>query len=76
MSSPMNYLLNKFIIKIRTVAPYNYQSLQAKHGIKSLSTFANQASNQLRSDVAKIVTFGYICIQHIQHPKFRELQSI
>ena len=38
MSSLMTYILNKFNIKIRTVAPYNHQSLQAEHGIKSLST--------------------------------------
>ena len=38
MSPLMTYLLNKFNIKIRTVAPYNHQSLPAKHGIKSLST--------------------------------------
>ena len=38
MSSIMTYLLNKFNIKIRTVALYNHQSLQAEHGIKSLST--------------------------------------
>ena len=38
MSSLMTYLLNKFNIKIRTVVPYNHQSLQAEHGIKSLST--------------------------------------
>ena len=38
MSSLMTYLLNKFNIKIRTVAPYNYQSLQGEHGIKSLPT--------------------------------------
>ena len=37
MSSLMKYLLNKFNIKIKTVAPYNHQSLQAEHGIKSLS---------------------------------------
>ena len=37
MSSLMMYLLNKFNIKIKTVAPYNHQSLQAEHGIKSLS---------------------------------------
>ena len=36
MSSLMTYLLNKFNIKIRTVAQYNHQSLQAEHGIKSL----------------------------------------
>ena len=38
MSSLMNYLFNKFNIKIKTVVPYNHQSLQAEHGIKSLST--------------------------------------
>ena len=37
MSSLMTYLLNKFGIKIKTNAPYNHQSLQAEHGIKSLS---------------------------------------
>ena len=29
MSSLMNYLFKKLDIKIKTVAPYNYQSLQA-----------------------------------------------
>ena len=38
MSLLMTYLLNKFNIMIRTVAPYNHQSLRAEHGIKSLST--------------------------------------
>ena len=38
ISSLMNYLFNKFDIKIKTVAPYSHQSLQAEHGIKSLST--------------------------------------
>ena len=37
MSSLMTYLLDKFNIKSRTVTPYNHQSLQAEHGIKSLS---------------------------------------
>ena len=37
MSSLMTYLLTKFNINIRTVAPYNHQSLQAEHSIKSLS---------------------------------------
>ena len=36
MSSVMNYLFKKLDIKIKTVAPYNHQSLQAEHGIKSL----------------------------------------
>ena len=38
MSSFMNYLFSKFNIKMKTVAPYNHQSLQAEHGIKLLST--------------------------------------
>ena len=38
MSSLMTYLLNKCNIKIRTVVPYNHQSLQAEHIIKFLST--------------------------------------
>ena len=37
MSSVMSYLFKRLEIKIKTVAPYNHQSLQAKHGIKSLS---------------------------------------
>ena len=38
MSSLMNYLFTKFNIKIKTVTPYNHQSLQAEHGIKLLLT--------------------------------------
>ena len=37
MSALMNYLVRKLNIKIKTVAPYSHQSLQAEHGIKSLS---------------------------------------
>ena len=38
MSTLMNYLFRKFGIKVKTVAPYNHQSFQAEHGIKSLSS--------------------------------------
>ena len=37
MPTLMNYLFRKINVKIKTVAPYNHQSLQAEHGIKSLS---------------------------------------
>ena len=37
MSLLMSYLFKKLGIKIKTVARYNHQSLQAEHGIKSLS---------------------------------------
>ena len=39
ISSLMNYLFKILDTKIKTVAPYNQQSLQAEHGIKSLLTF-------------------------------------
>ena len=37
MFTLMNYLFRKLNIKIMTIVPYNHQSLQAEHGIKSLS---------------------------------------
>ena len=36
-SSFINYLFKRLGIKIKTVSPYTHQSLQAEHGIKSLS---------------------------------------
>ena len=38
MSTLMNYLFKKLRVKIKTVGPYNHQSLQAEHGIKSFSS--------------------------------------
>ena len=35
MLTLMNYLFKRFGIKIKTVAPYNHQSLQVEHGIMS-----------------------------------------
>ena len=37
MSSLITYLFHRLDIKIKTIAPYNHQSLQVEHGIKSLS---------------------------------------
>ena len=52
MSSLMTYLLNKFGIKIKTIALYNHLSLQAKHGIKSLSCILTKHLTKLGSDLA------------------------
>ena len=38
ISSSIKYLLKKSDIKFKTVAPYNYHSLHAELGMKSLST--------------------------------------
>ena len=36
MSTLMNYLFKKLWVKIKTVGPYNHQSVQPEHRIKSL----------------------------------------
>ena len=58
----MNYLFSKFNIKIKTVAPYNHQSLQAEHRIKSLSTIFTKCLTNLGETVAKILVFSHIHI--------------
>ena len=42
MLSLINYLFSKLDIKIKTVAPYNHQSLQTEHRIKSLLTILTE----------------------------------
>ena len=62
MSSLMNYLFSKFNIKIKTVALYNHQSLQAEHGIKSLPTIlAIHLTNlgQMQPKYLSLATFTY-----------------
>ena len=62
MSSIMNYLFNKLDIKVKTVAHYNYQSLQAKHEIKSLSAILSKHLTNLGQMWPKylsLATFAY-----------------
>ena len=62
MSSFMTYLLYKFNIKIKTVAPYNHQSLQAEHGMKSLSNILTSHLTKLGNIWPKylsLATFDY-----------------
>ena len=62
MSSLMTYLLHKFNIKIKTVAPYNYQSLQVEHRIKSLSCILTKHLTNLGQMWPKylsLATFSY-----------------
>ena len=62
MSSLMTYLLSKFNIKIKTVTPYNHQSFQAEHGIKSLSTMLTKHLTDLGQMWPKywpLATFAY-----------------
>ena len=62
MSSLMTYIFHKFGIKIKTVAPYNYQSLQAEHRIKSLSHILTKhltGLGQMWTKYLSLATFAY-----------------
>ena len=61
-SSLMTYLFHKFDIKIKTVAPYNHQSLQAEHRIKSLSHILSKhltSLGQMGTKYLSLATFAY-----------------
>ena len=68
MFSLVTYLLNKFSIKIKTVVPYNHQTIQAEHRIKSLSNILTKHLKNLGQMWQKIFIFGYVCLQHINTP--------
>ena len=62
MSSLMNYLFKALGIKIKTVGPYNHKSLQAEHGIKSLSNKLTKhltGQGQTRHNFLSLATFAY-----------------
>ena len=62
MSSLMSYLFKKLGIKIKTVAPYNHQSLQAEHGIKSLSNILTKhitKSGDMQIDYLPFTTLAH-----------------
>ena len=62
MSPLMDYLFNIFEMKIKTVAPYNHQSLQAEHSMKSLSTILTKHLTglcQMWPKYLPLATFAY-----------------
>ena len=62
MSSLMSYLFKKLKITIKTVGPYNHKSLQAEHGIKSLSNILSKCltdQGQIWHKFLSLATFSY-----------------
>ena len=62
MSSLMSYLFKKLGISIKTAGPYNYKSLQAEHGIKSLSNILSKhltGQGQMWHKFLLLATFAY-----------------
>ena len=62
MSLLMSYLFHRLNIKIKTIAPYNHQSLQAEHGIKSLTHILTKhltSLGQMWTKYLSLATFVY-----------------
>ena len=76
MSSLVTYLLDKFNIKIKTVAPYNHQFPQAKHGIKSLSNILSKHLTNLGQMWPKYLSLATFAYNTFNTPNCRKLQSI
>ena len=72
ISSLIMYLLDKFNIKIKTVAPYNHQSLQPEHDIKSLSCILTKHLTNLGQMWPKYLSLATFAYTHLM-PKSREL---
>ena len=62
MSSLMNYLFRQFSMKVKTVAPYNHQSLQAEHGIKSLSSIITKHLIEQGQMWHKYLPLASVCV--------------
>ena len=62
MSTLMNYLFKRLGIKIKTVGPYNHQSLHAENGTKSLSSILTKhlmGQGQNWNKLLCLATFAY-----------------
>ena len=71
MSSLMTYLLDKFNIIIKTVEPYNHQSLQAEHGIKSLSNILTKHLTNLGQMWPKYLSLATFAHNTFNTPNLR-----
>ena len=68
MSILMNYLFKKLNIKIKTVVPHNHQSLQAEHGIKSLSMIFTKCLTEQRQMWPKFLPLAIMAYNKFSSP--------
>ena len=62
MSSLMTLLFHRLDIEIKTIAPYNHQSLQVEHGIRSLTCILTKqltGQGQMWTKYVSLATFAY-----------------
>ena len=68
MSSLMTYLFHRLNIKIKTIAPYNHQSLQMEHGIKALTHILTKHLTGLGQMWTKYVSLGMFAYNTFNSP--------
>ena len=68
MSSLINYLFKMLDMKIKTVSSYNHQSLQAEHGIKSLSTILTKHFTNLGQMCSKYLPLAILAYNTFNTP--------
>ena len=76
MSSLMNFLFKRFEIKVKMVAPYNHQSLQAQHGIKSLSNILKKHLTEKGQMWPKYLSFATFAYNTFNSPKSSQLFTL
>ena len=75
MSSLMSYLFQRLSIKIKTIAPYNHQSLQAEHSIKSLTCIWTKHLTSLGQMWTKYLSLATFAYNTFKSPNFRNYSS-
>ena len=68
MSTIMSYLFKRLNIKIKMVAPFNHQSLQAEHGIKSLSSILTKHLTEKRQMWPKFLPLATLAYNTFNSP--------
>ena len=76
MSSLVTYLLNKFNNKIKRVVPYNHQSPQAEHGIKSLSNILTKHLTNLGQMWPKYLSLAIFVYNIFNTPNLGNLMGL
>ena len=79
MSSLMNYLFKRLGIKIKTVAPYTHKSLQAQHGIKSLSNILTKhlmGSGEMWPDYLPFATLAHNTYNSLNLSKYSPYELV
>ena len=72
----MSNLFKRLNIKIKIAAPFNHQSLEAEHGIKSLSSIMTKHLTEQGQMCPKFPTISNTSLQHIQFSQLSESQPI